>query len=218
MSKIGILVGSAPIGKEKTIFQRLLNEKDTYTIAADGGINLFLEEKVEPDEWIGDMDSATSYQSQGVRDLFPKCIANACSPIKDDTDTAMGVKRLFEIGCEQVYVFGGMGGNRSEHSIANIQLMHHYALNNQKVIMYSDKSEYYILKDENRTYSCEEEGFISVFALTDSAEVSIKGLFYEYEGLLNNSYALGVSNEFCHKEANIEVRAGVILIIRTEKM
>jgi len=217
MELIGIAVGASPIGKEKAILDELLNNHNTYVIAADGGIDYFLERKIAPDEWIGDMDSAGQEKLENVNVIFPKLVANACSPIKDDTDTAIALEILKEHGCKEIHVFGGMGGKRPEHSMANIQLIHHYALCNIKVFLHSERSLYYVIYNSKEDFGAEEKGFISLFALTDSCELSIKGLFYEYEGSLLNSYALGVSNEFCGKAASIDVKQGVLLVIRTEK-
>ena len=48
-------------------------------------------------------------------------------------------------------------------------------------------------------------------------KVSIKGLFYEYEGELKNSFALGISNELCGRKASIAVTGGTLLLVQSEK-
>lgn len=217
MKKIGILVGAAPIEEERAKLTELLSKENVYTVAADGGIGFFIENHIEPDEWIGDMDSADAGFTGLVRQMFPTLKEDTCSPIKDDTDTAIGVEILFANNCDEVYIFGGMGGARPEHGIANIQLMHHYAQYGKKIYIYSGNSEYYILSNETKHFSEDEKGYISVFSLTDLSEVDLRGLFYEYSGKLTNAYALGVSNEFCNRPASISVSEGIVLVIRSGK-
>lgn len=40
---------------------------------------------------------------------------------KDDTDTMAALKRAHELGFRRVLIFGGLGGARFDHSLANVQ-------------------------------------------------------------------------------------------------
>lgn len=220
--KIGLVVGAATIGGEIANLRELVTDRKRKgidcIIAADGGMNFFVAEGICPDLWIGDMDSAEDSLEEKVVEVFPQLERRTCSPIKDDTDLAIALNIIFEEeGCEEVYVYGGLGGSRMDHSIANIQLMHHYKESGKRVRMFGQNTEMFVLKNEDIQFDGNEEGYISVLSLTDESEVDIKGLFYEYSGLLKNSYALGVSNEFCGKEATICVKKGMVLVIKTDK-
>lgn len=217
MKKIGIIVGASPIGSEKKILFQLIEENEVYIIAADGGMKFLLENDIKPDLWMGDMDSVKDDIRDKVEERYPELLISSCSPIKDDTDTALALYVITNEGIKDIHVFGGMGGRRPEHSIANIQLMHHYALRSIKVFMYSENSSYYVISNSSIEYEKDATGYISVFSLSDVSKLKIEGLFYEYEGELSNSYALGVSNEFCGKKARIAVENGVILIIQSGK-
>lgn len=218
---VGIIVGAAGLHDEKNILLEYINKaksvngQEMYIIAADGGMSFFVEEEICPNEWIGDMDSASSILKDKVKDKFPNIRINACSPIKDDTDMAIAANILINNGCDNILIFGGMGGSRIEHSIANIQLMHHLILQDIKVTMYSENSIMYCVKDAEVCFDEKETGYISVFSLSDSSEIDIKGLFYEYTGMLSCSYALGVSNEFCGKSSSINVKNGVVLVVQS---
>lgn len=211
----GIIIGSAGVGAEIEILNKIIAENNPYIIAADGGMGVCLKEGIMPHEWIGDMDSSSGDFMDKVRECFPKTKVSTCSPIKDDTDMAIAANILHGKGCDVIHIFGGLGGNRGEHSIANIQLMHFYLLKDIRLIMYSENSKYYLLRRELRNYSDKERGYISVFSLTDKAEVKIKGFKYEYEGMMTNSEAIGVSNEFVGKDAYIHVSEGIALIIES---
>lgn len=218
----GIIIGAAPIGNEAGILLKMLSEKSTsenhdatYVIAADGGIKFLYDNDICPDEWIGDMDSAGNELSQIVKSKFPNISINSCSPIKDDTDMAIATEILIQKGCKNIYIFGGMGGKRIEHSIANIQLMHHLIDRGVKATVCSDNSTMYCLQDDEKSYDENAKGFISVFSLSDSSEVELEGLFYPYKGTITNSYALGVSNEFIGKPARIKISKGTILVVES---
>lgn len=55
--------------------------------------------------------------------------------------------------------------------------------------------------------------YLSVFALTEAAEITEKDLKYNGDMRLIYDFPLGVSNEFIDDRAEIEVRTGKILVI-----
>lgn len=219
MIKIGILVGAAPLGaasKKLTDIIKSYNRNDLFIVAADGGIEYFLENNISPDRWIGDMDSAGDIKEK-VLSIFPQLSTDICSPIKDVTDMCMAIEEAKNMGSKKIYMFGGSGGKRNEHTFANLSLLYHYAKLGIDVTMISENDKMYVIYNSTKLYEKRDRGFISVFSITDMArDVKIKGLFYEYEGDLTNEVALGVSNEFCGKEALISVNDGALLIVEED--
>lgn len=216
--RTGIVVGAAPLGKEVALLKNLINANENiYTVAADGGIRFFLDADICPDHFIGDMDSNNIVDE--VRTVFPEIAINSCSPIKDVTDMEIGIMDAVRTKCNTIYVFGGLGGRRFSHSIANIQLISRMKEQGINVIMHGDGVKMQVLASgESIAYGQADEGFVSVFALSDVAKnVVIKGLFYEYEGDLSNTTALGVSNELVGNDALITVDDGLLLIIKEDK-
>lgn len=217
--KLGVLVGAAPLGAERGELEELVKQDSVYKIAVDGGIVFFLESRIRPDYWLGDMDSSKekdvlSGKTKSTELFLSKIKSTQVSPIKDDTDMAMAVNHAFETGCDEVIIYGGTGGARMAHTFANLQLLHHFAKEGKKVTMVSERNRLFVLCDGKIEFPKKADGLISVFSLSDISEgVSIKGLFYEFEGILTNDRALGVSNEFCGKTALIEVKKGALLIV-----
>lgn len=213
MGKLGIIVGAAPIDKEKQYIidkVNLLLRENVYIIAADGGIELLQRIGITPDEWVGDMDSVDSSFSCEDNDITTIKV----SPIKDETDMELAIERALRASCTDVLIFGGMGGSRMEHTLANIQLIYGYAKKGIGVRMISKTRRLSVLVNNQVSLGVRDKGYVSIFSLSDvSKNVSISGLFYEYQGDLINSYALGVSNEFNGNEAIISVKEGALLIV-----
>lgn len=215
--KVGVLVGAAPIGKEREELQNLLKQSGVYKVAVDGGITFFLENRIRPDYWLGDMDSAKERGANAVDEAIK---TSRVSPIKDETDMALALSHVVAAGCQDVLIYGGLGGLRVAHTFANFQLLHQYAkkCDKCKVTMVSERNRIFALHNGKLDFPKREQGLISIFSLSDcSLGVRIKGLFYEFEGVLTNDNALGISNEFCGKAASIEVEEGTLLVIYEPK-
>lgn len=224
-----ILIGSAPLGAEA----RLLKEyaaQTTFTedvstkqrtlpvciYAADGGIRHCLTHGIRPTVWFGDMDSTAPENTvESIGKAFPGLSIETCSPIKDETDMDLGVRmlRTRHPEVQTVLIFGGAGGERLDHMLANFQLMHRYASEGLQIILFSAKDTYIALHNSSVTLKARPEGTLSVFSLTDIAkEVAIEGAFYEFHGELTNTFALGVSNHFVGKPVTVSVGCGTLLI------
>lgn len=226
--KIGVLVGAAPLGAEKERIRPLLREENCISAAADGGLSFYVSEKICPDFWIGDADSFN--KGQGIPDeiktLFPGLVTEPCSPVKDDSDMWLGTEKLAEEGAEEIYIFGGLGGERLEHTIANIQLMYGFAKRGIRIVLIGEDTSLFVLCATKDTppgrdlssvrFDKTEEGYVSVFAIGGEAEVSIKGLFYEFDGIISPERPRGLSNEFSGKDGEISVRDGAVTVIRTK--
>lgn len=209
------MVGAAPLGEESQLLKKLLEAEKVYSVAVDGGIGFFVKNGIKPGCFLGDMDSAAGYEKAAWNlGLSTECICEA--PVKkDDTDMALAVKKAWEAGCEEILVFGGMGGERISHTLANIQLMHSYAKKDCHIVMVSESWRMEVLCKGVKAFSKEMKGLLSVFSLTDTAErVKIEGLQYEYQGNLRNDCALGVSNAFIGKEGRISIEGeGCLLLV-----
>lgn len=192
-------------------------KKDVYVIAADGGLKFLLNHHMRPDFWIGDLDSLSEGDDELPTDFCNEIhrIEHEQVPVeKDDTDMALAVAKAFELGYTDVMLYGGYGGNRISHMLANIQLMHHYAKKGCNIRMMGDGIRMEVLWRGCKRFSAAMTGTLSVICLSDMADgVKIQGLKYEYEGCLTSEVTLGVSNSFIGQDALIEVQDGALLLI-----
>lgn len=226
--RTAILVGAAPLGREQAFLEEMLSkaERDNcLVIAVDGGMDFFASQKILPDCWIGDMDSTrktstaeairgTNEAAPGKAEEMPEDRMIRLPVQKDDTDMAVAAEKAYTAGCRTILIFGGLGGARLSHSMANIQLMLHYDRLGCSVRMLADGMQMEILEGGEIIFSKDTSGLLSVLAVSDAArDVKIEGMKYEYRGSLTNECALGVSNAFVGREARISVKEGALLLI-----
>ena len=251
--KQAIIIGAAPMGKEKIRLLGLLKWagllplrkeerenadasdctgscktcrsacdqkemiKDLYIVAADGGLQFLQEHGITPDYWVGDMDSFPSVEGDELQayTTLIQGIPHEKVPVeKDDTDTALAVKKAYEEGYREMLLFGCSGGNRISHTFANVQLMCRYEEKGCHIKMMGSSFQAEILRNGKQEYSKVLRGSISVICLSDIAKnVEIKGLKYEYRGDLTNRNTLGVSNSFIGQDGFVQVEDGTLLLI-----
>lgn len=214
-----------------------IKNKDIYVVVADGGLKFLLKNGMLPDFFVGDLDSVEleeipteKTQSDGMqtedtptgkarpegalKDIL-KDIPKEIVPVeKDDTDMALAVAKAYEKGYRNILLYGGYGGARISHTLANIQMMSFYAKKGCSLQMLGDGVRLEILHNASKTLSAAMKGSISVICLSDIAEgVTIQGLKYEYTGALTSDRTLGVSNSFVGKDAMVSVENGTLLLV-----
>lgn len=185
-------------------FDYEITESD-LVIAADSGVKNVEKFNITPDYIIGDFDSL-GYE--------PNSDNTIVHPIeKDDTDTMLAVKKGIECGYKKFRIFGCIGG-RLDHTFANIQIAAYISENGGWAEFFGDNENFTIIHNEEIKFNEKYSGNISVFALENSKNVNIDGLFYEMKnGELTPYFPLGVSNKFINKKCSISVEKGTLLII-----
>lgn len=203
MKKICYIVGAGDI-YTKT---RIKAGDDDYVICADGGYAHRTLLGKEPDLVVGDFDS------YGV---IPETQNKIVAPReKDETDMMLAVNEGLARGYKQFVIFGALGGNRFEHSVANIQLLAYICDKDARATLVHKGKLFTAFKNGEISFSKEKEGYISVFSLCDESHgVSIKNLKYEVEDFtLKANMPIGISNEFIGKESSVAVKDGTLLVI-----
>ena len=183
-----------------------LPEKDDYVIAADGGWLTCQKTGVTPDVLLGDFDSL------GEVPPFPH--VERVPVEKDDTDMMLAIKRGLVLGHRQFHLYGGMGGRRTDHTIANLQALLYLAHRDATGWLYGDGEAYTAIYNRTIVFPAREQGIISVFCLGADAEgVTIRGGQYEVEDVtLTSEFPLGVSNHFVGRAIEVSVQRGSLLI------
>ena len=175
-------------------------------IAADGGYAYCRASGVVPDLVIGDFDSLGEVPAgENVVRL----------PVeKDDTDTLAAIRLGLDRGFRDFRLYGGTGGDRPEHTLANLQCLLFLTEHGAAGSLYDRASVITAVKNGVLAFPAGYRGNLSVFTISGPARgVTIRGLKYGLEdGFLTPELPLGVSNSFAGTAAEISVRDGTLLV------
>ena len=133
---------------------------------------------------------------------------------KDDTDTMLAVKTGLERGETEFHIYGGMGGRRTDHTVANFQALLYLARRGARGWLYGQGERYTAISGDSITFPARDRGILSVFCLgADAQDVSILGGQYPlHHAVLTADFPLGVSNHFAGQPITVSVRDGSLLI------
>lgn len=179
---------------------------EDYVIAADGGWLACRKAGVLPELLIGDFDSL---------DTVPDGPNILQLPVeKDDTDTMRAIKAGLERGEREFHIYGGMGGRRTDHTMANFQALLYLARRGARGWLYGQGERYTALHNAALCLPARKHGIISVFCLgADAHGVEICGAQYPLQrATLMVDFPLGVSNHFVGESVTISVQDGSLLI------
>lgn len=178
-----------------------------FVIAADAGYRVCRQLGIVPDLLLGDFDSMDQ----------PADFHNVCRlPVeKDDTDTMLAVKTALEQDCDTIYIYGGTGGKRLDHTLANLQTLLYIRRQGARGYLYDDDFLWTVIENESFTMERTVEwGLFSAFCLGDRAEgIDETGFQYRLENaVLTADFPLGVSNHIMEPTAAVTVRNGALAI------
>ena len=176
-------------------------------LAADAGYRVCRQEGIVPDLLLGDFDSMDQPADfDRVRRV----------PVeKDDTDTMLAVKTALDQGCDTVYIYGGTGGKRLDHTLANLQTLLYLRRRGARGYVYDDDFVWTVIENESLTVERTVEwGLLSVFCLGAPASgIDEEGVQYPLSGAsLTAEFPLGISNHILEPAARVAVRSGALLV------
>ena len=180
---------------------------DDFVIAADGGYGICVEEQIIPDLLIGDFDSMEAPES------FEHILRLPVE--KDDTDTMATVKYGLSQGYTEFHIYGGTGGKRLDHTLANLQTLLYLRRQGARGWLYDNDFLWTVIENESLTISKTVEwGLLSVFCLGDCAKgVCESGVQYPLDHAeLTAAFPLGVSNHIMEECATISVDHGTLVV------
>ena len=129
-------------------------------LAADAGYRICRKEGIVPDLLLGDFDSM---EEPADFDRVQRVPVE-----KDDTDTMLAIRTALERGCDTVYISGGTGGKRLDHTLANLQSLLFLRRRGARGYLYGDEFVWTAVENETFTIKKEVEwGLFSAFCLGD---------------------------------------------------
>ena len=199
-----VIVGGAEIRTYDRVRQYF--QPDDFFIYCDCGLRHQKALGAEPDLIVGDFDSHEKPETDRETIVLPV--------EKDDTDMMLAVKRGLERGETLFHLYGGMGGQRTDHTVANLQALLYLADHGAEGWLHGRGERWTAIRDGSIVFPARPEGILSVFCVGPDAEgVTIRGAQYPLEGAtLTASVPLGVSNHFIGQDIMVEVTHGSLLL------
>lgn len=188
-------------------------EKEDFVICADIGLKTAERFGVRPSLVIGDFDSYPDGRLYSGEKLV--------LPVeKDDTDTHFAVRYALDRGFDEIVIVGGIGGERIDHTFANIATLRYIHEHGARGYITTDRVRIDFL--ENGILALPASGKsvdLTVFPLTEKAVVSERGLKYTADRTeFSASIPLWASNSTLpNTEAFVEVHSGKVIVFRIKQ-
>ena len=192
-------------------------------VAADGGVRHAETFGLRVDRWVGDGDSTGPEELERLAAAGVAIVRAAMD--KDESDTELALLAAVEAGADRITILGGLGGIRIDHSLANVALLQHPALEHRDACLYDEAGARLSLlvgPDDRglpgaRELIGREGDLVSLIPLGASAgEVTTEGLRYPLSGeTLLVGRARGLSNVRIASTARVSVGGGRLLVIET---
>lgn len=180
-----------------------------FVIAADSGLDRCKTAGITPDLAVGDFDSAKTDVPEGIERVL-------VSSEKDITDAWLAARIALERGYTELRFFCVLGG-RISHSIANVQMMRDLKRKGAVGALFGERCAMFLLEGKSVRIP-RFDGYLSLFALDETAVVSEAGVKYPLDRhTLTNVFPLGVSNEVKADYAEITVHSGLCAVILEEE-
>lgn len=194
--------GSAP---PRSVVTRFLEGAERI-VAADSGLDLALSYAVDPDLVVGDMDSVRRTEEL---DRFKPEQVIRFSQEKDETDTEIALRTLFEAGIDRTVVVGG-GGGRLDHLIAILSI---FDREKHPALWVTDTSFVQSIEKSGRLEKCEGKQ-VSFFPVGDSmCTMESTGLRWSLDGLSWRRGDIGVSNMITESVMTVRMKTGRLILV-----
>jgi thiamine pyrophosphokinase len=190
-------------------------------VAADGGARAVLDVGLLPDLDVGDGDSLTTPDRDRL--VAAGVELRLASPDKDESDTELCLLAAIEAGATRITIHGAFGGDRPEHTIANLLLLADPRLDGLDVELHADGSRITRIgaEDGGRLDIVGAPGdYVSLFAVGGPVTgVRTTGLRFPLaDETLTVGPTRGLSNELEGSGARVETRSGRLLVVVTPRV
>jgi len=183
-------------------------------ISADGAVKNCLKLKLIPDIVIGDMDSIEERDKEMIESHIINTVYIKSPAEKNESDTQLAMEYALRNKIKNIILIGALG-KRIDHSLANLFNIASDRFKDVNLRILDDNYEISILRN-----SGEVKGIIgntlSIFSLTSNTYfINTDGLKYKLQNEeLLFSPIRGISNIFEKESAQIDIKDGIILLVK----
>ena len=184
-------------------------------IAADSGAATALQYGCIPAIVVGDFDSLDTHLLQELSERGSQVRQVAVE--KNETDTELAVQAAIEQGATSITLLGALGGERFDHTMANILLLADIETMPMKIV--DGPSTCWLVRGPASSVIDGQKGdLLSLLPLTGEANgVRTRGLYYPLHGeMLRFGKPRGVSNVLIQEQAEVSLESGMLLVIHTD--
>ncbi|MCE5195790.1 MAG: thiamine diphosphokinase [Negativicutes bacterium] len=188
-------------------------QANDFVIAADGGYGHLLNLHWQPDLLIGDFDSFLPEWQNEVKQKAIECLVWPTE--KDMTDSELALQLASQRGCGSAIVFGGWGGLRMDHAVANLFLLAAFRQKDFPIIFSHGAQQACVISNETLQLYGEKGDYISLLPCTAVvSDVTTCGMKYPLSRhSLKAGSSFGVSNQFSGATASVRCGEGMLLVI-----
>jgi thiamine pyrophosphokinase len=213
-----IIVAAGEVRQGAAVSRALDATGSTLVVAADGGALTAETLGLRPGVVVGDGDSLPAHSQAQLRDAGVEVIIHSAA--KDESDTELAVGEALVRGATSLVVLGAFGGDRVEHSVANLLLLALPALQGVDATLVDGGSTVRLIGTAGAD-SLEIHGaardYVSLLPLSERVEgVTTDGLLFPLsDDTLLQGPARGLSNELLGTVASVRTRSGRLAVIHT---
>lgn len=183
-------------------------------IAADSGAATALQYGCAPTIIVGDFDSLDAPRVQELKARGSRIVQAAAE--KNETDTELAVQVAIEEGASAITLLGALGGERFDHTMANILLLAGFEAVSLRIV--DGPATCWLLRGPGHTViKGQPDDLLSLLPLTAGAVgIRTAGLYYPLHGeTLRFGKPRGVSNVLLQEQAEVSLASGILLLIHT---
>ena len=190
----------------------------SLVVAADGGALKAEQLGLRPDVVVGDGDSLSPEKAAQLREAGVEVLVHPVA--KDESDSQLAIREAVARGANSLIVLGAFGGDRVEHTVANLLLLALPELKGIEAALVDGSSTVRVI-GLGGPASIDIRGaagdFVSLLPLSDCVEgVTTQGLRFPLVGeTLMQGPARGLSNELMGTSASVSTRGGRLAVIHT---
>lgn len=196
-------------------------------IAADRGLDFFMENEILPDVAVGDFDSLSQEGWEFLKEYGTEHTGRDADmevirlrPEKDDSDTQSAMNLAIGRGAKEIAILG-VTGKRVDHLIANFGLLLLAKRQGASAALIDGYNHMTLIESGTVLKKAEQFGkYVSFFALgADVKGLTLQGFKYPLDGhhLTAADSGLTVSNEFLDETATVTYEDGDLLMIMSRE-
>lgn len=208
-----IIVSNGNIS-DYSFYKGIFNDSD-YIICADGGARHLIKMNIVPNVIIGDLDSI---DEEDKKIFIEKNVEFYKFPSdKDASDTELALDFALVNNPSEV-IFIGAIGSRMDHSIGNITLLKKLLDNDIRGKLINENNEIYLLNNKfnEMILHGEKNDYLSIIPLSNTVKgITLSGFKFPLKDAeISIGSSLGISNEFNSDIVRVEIKEGLLLVIR----